>query len=219
MNAESLISDTILPLRTSDTGEEALAMMNDFYVRHLPIVNNKQLLGLISEDDILDFDAKEAVGSYSLSVTRPFVRSTDHLFEVMRLISHHHLTVIPVVDQEDNYIGLITMDDLLHYFANTLPFSDPGSIIVLEMGRQDYSLSEICRILESENAIALSTFVTSIPDSSRIQVTVKTNSQNTQTLIATFERFNYQVQASFSEANFKDTLRERFDSLMSYLNI
>ena len=87
MNAESLISDTILPLHTSDTGEDALGMMNDFYVRHLPIVNNIQLLGLISEDDILNFDVTEPVGSYSLSLHRPYVRDNDHVFEDMRLVA------------------------------------------------------------------------------------------------------------------------------------
>ena len=53
MIAEKIISTAILPLKTSDTGNDALTIMEDFFVRHLPIVNDKQLLGVISEDDIL----------------------------------------------------------------------------------------------------------------------------------------------------------------------
>ena len=219
MIAEKLISNSLIPLRTSDTGEEALGMMSDFYVRHLPIVNNQQLLGVLSEDDILDFDATEAVGSYSLSLNRPYVKYNDHIYEVMRVLAEKKLTIIPVVDGEDNYIGLITQEDLLRYFANTGSFSEPGSIIVLEISKRDYALSEISRIVESENATILSTFMTSEPDKPLIDVTLKINRQNTQSIIATFERFEYKVKATFNEAEYLDTLRDRYDALMAYLNV
>ena len=108
MTAETLLSTTILPLRTSDTGEDALAMMNDFLVRHLPVVNNEQLLGLLSEEDILNADVEEPVGSYSLSIPSTSVQLTDHIYEVMRLLADYQLTVIPVVDIDGNYAGTAT---------------------------------------------------------------------------------------------------------------
>jgi len=219
MIAENLISNSIIPLRTSDTGEEALSVMNDFYIKHLPIVNNKQLLGLISEDDILNYDIAEPVGSYRLSMRRPYARANDHIYEVMRLLAEYELTVVPVVDHEDNYIGLIAQDDLLRFFANTGAFVEPGSIVVLEMSKRDYVLSEIARIVESENAIILSSFITSTPDSTRMDVTIKINHQNIQSIIATFERFDYEIKASFNESDYVDSLRERYDALMSYLNV
>jgi CBS domain-containing protein len=219
MIAEHLISDTIVPLRTSDTGEDALSLMNDFYVRHLPIVNQDQLLGLLSEDDILDNDAQAAVGSYRLSLQRPYVRANDHLYDVMRLIAEHHLTVIPVVDEKNHYLGLIAAEDLIRHFAELGAFREPGGIVVLEMTRQDYSLAQIARIAESEGVIILSSFVQTFPDSPRIQVTIKVNRQNISGLLATFERFDFEVKASFNEVEFFDTLRERYDSLMSYLNV
>lgn len=219
MIAESLISNVIIPLRTSDTGEDALGMMEEFYIRHLPIVNNEQLLGLISEDDILDFDANEPVGSYSLSLHRPYVSAGDHIFEVMRQLAQYELTLIPVIDVDQNYLGVITMEDLLRYFAMTSSFADPGSIIVLEINKRDYSMSEIARIVESENAFILSSFVTSNPDSLKMDVTIKINRQNLQTILATFQRFDYIIKASFNEMEYYDSLKERYDSLMSYLNI
>ena len=129
MVAESLISNVIIPLRTSDTGDEALSMMDDFYVRHLPIVNNEQLLGLISENDILNFDAHEAVGSYSLSLIRPYVNAQDHIYEVMRQLAQGDLSVIPVVDDENNYLGVVTQEDLLNYF-NLLPNRNKQFVII-----------------------------------------------------------------------------------------
>jgi acetoin utilization protein AcuB len=219
MVAESLISNVILPLRTSDTGDEALSMMDDFYVRHLPIVNNEQLLGLISENDIFNFDAHEAVGSYSLSLRRPYVNAGDHIYEVMRQLAQGDLSVIPVVDDENNYLGVVTQEDLLNYFATTFSFTEPGSILVLEINKRDYSLAEVARIVESENAVILSTFITSRPESLKMEVTIKINLQNIQPIIATFQRFDYLIKASFNEAEYMDSLKDRYDSLMTYLNI
>lgn len=219
MVAESLISNVILPLRTSDTGDEALSMMDDFYVHHLPIVNNEQLLGLISENDILNFDANEPVGSYSLSLSRPYVHARDHIYEVMRQLAQGDLSVIPVVDEENNYLGVVTQENLLNYFATTFSFTEPGSIVVLEISKRDYSMAEIARIIESENAVILSTFITSRPDSLKMEVTIKINKQNIQSIIATFQRFDYVIKASFNEAEYMDSLKDRYDSLMSYLNV
>lgn len=219
MTADQLVSDSIIPLRTSDSGDDALGMMSDFFVRHLPIVNNKELLGLLSEDDILDHDAVEPVGSYSLSLPRPYVQAQDHLYEVMRMLVELHLTVIPVVDEENIYQGLITLEDLLIYFGQSMPFTEPGSILVLEMGKRDYMLSEITRIVESENATVLSAFVTSHPDTSFIEVTLKVNKQNIQSIIATLDRYDYQIKATFQEMVYADTLRDRYDALMTYLNV
>ena len=219
MTAETLISNSIIPLRTSDTGQEALEMMNDFFIRHLPIVNNKQLLGLISEDDILNYDINEPIGSYRLSLLRPYATGTDHIYEVMRLMAESQLTVIPVVNEEGDYTGLITQEDLLTYFAKTGTFTEPGSILVLEMSRRDYSLAEIARIVESESALILSSFISSHGDSARIDVTLKVNRQNVQSIIATLERFDYHVKATFNESEYVDSLKERFDALMSYLKV
>ena len=219
MTAETLISDEIIPLRTSDTGEEALGMMDDFYVRHLPIVNNKQLLGLISQDEILNYNAVEPVGSYSLSMVRPYANGKDHIYELLRLLAEYHLTLIPVVDEEENYIGVVTLEALLMHFAQTASFSEPGSILVLEMSKRDYSLAEIARIVESESAAILSSFITTNLESTRVDITIKINRQNIQSVIATFERYDYEIKASFNEADYVGSLQERYDALMSYLSI
>ncbi len=219
MIASNLLSQSIVPLKTSDSGEEALSIMSDFYVRHLPIVNNKQLLGLISEDDILEHDVSEPVGSYQLSMSRPYVHKNVHIFEVMSIMSEYNLTVIPVVDEEDNYLGLISQDDLLRFFANIGSFTEPGSILVLEMSKRDYSLSQIARIVESESAAVLSSFITTNLDSTKVDVTIKINRQEISAIKATFERFDYQIKASFQEADYFDTFKDRYDSLMSFLNV
>lgn len=219
MTADFLLSDALVPLRPSDTGSEALEVMNEFYIRHLPVVENHKLVAVISENDVLDADPEEAVGSYRVPQLPPSVYPDDHLYDVMRQLVENSLTVVPVINHEGDYVGMVTGEDLLRFFALSSTFSDPGSIVVLEMGRHDYSLAEIARIVESDNAIVLSSFVRGSTDSSKIEVTLKLNSQNIGGTIATFERFNYTVKASFNEKHLQDTLRERFDSLINYLNV
>ena len=219
MIAKTLVSNEIIPLRTSDSGNEALSIMNEFGVRHLPIVNDKQLLGLISEDDILNFDVEEAVGSYRLSTFRPYVKESDHVYEVIKVLSKQKLTLMPVINDDEEYVGLISQEDLIHYFARIGSFTESGSIVVLELNRRDYSLVEIARIVESEGAAILSSFVTSNLDSMRIDVTLKINRPDLGNIIATFNRFEYTIKATFSEEQYNDTIKERYDMLMSYLNI
>ena len=193
--------------------------MNDFYLRHLPVVTDGELKAVVSEDDILEADAMQPVGSYRLPMQPPSVFPDDHVYDVMRYLVEYKLTMVPVVKRDQEYIGMVTSEELLKFFAETSTFRDPGSIVILEMGRHDYSLAEIARIVESEGAIILSTFVRSFSDTERIEVTVKINSQSIAATLATFERFNYTVKASFNEKQLQDTLQERYDSLMNYLNV
>jgi acetoin utilization protein AcuB len=219
MTAEALISDALVPLRPTDTGEEALGIMNEFYIRHLPLVQEGQLVGMLSEDAILDADPMQEVGQYRLPAQPPSVFPDDHLYDVMKMLVEYKLTVVPVIDREGTYLGMITNEDLLRFFGESSTFRDPGSIVILEMGQQDYSLAEIARIVESEGAVILSSFVSADTDSNRIEVTIKVNSQSIAATLATFERFDYNVKASFNEKQLQDSLRERYDSLMNYLNV
>lgn len=219
MIALDLISRSILPLRTSDSGEFALSLMHEWHVKHLPIVNDDILLGVLSEDEILDHDVMEAVGSYELSMNRPFVQETDHLFEVMRVMSEFSLTIIPVIRDENTYIGMITQEDLIHYYATSFSFAEPGSIIVLEMAKSAYSLAALSQIVESENGVILSTFITADPNSSRVLVTIKINKQDISAIIAAVQRYGYEVHSTYSESDYYDVLKERYDLLMNYLDV
>ncbi|HHB78582.1 MAG TPA: CBS domain-containing protein [Saprospiraceae bacterium] len=220
MFAKQLISTELTPLKTSDTGTEALAQMNDAHVEHLPIVNHKQLLGVISEEDILGFHLDEVIGSYQLSLRKAFVLESDHLFEVMRVMGAEELTLIPVVDELNNYIGSIRMQDVLHSFSKMASFVEPGGVIVLEMQRHEYSMHEIARIVEGENAKILSFFVGTRPDSQLVDVMLKLDrNHELGGILSTFNRFGYHIKASFINDEYLDSLQDNFNSLMNYLNM
>lgn len=219
MIARELISQNIFPILTSDTGAEALQMMQVYHVKHLPIVNNEVLLGVLSEDDILIHHIDDAVGTYRLTHIRPYCYDDEHLFEVMTKLGRYKLTMIPVIDHEEKFLGVITMEYVLQYFSTQFSFSDNGSILVLESQKQDFSLAEIARIAESEDVTILASFVSHTPDDPKTFITLKLNRQDVTSLKATYERFGYIVSGAYSDAEYQDDMKDRYDALMAYLNI
>lgn len=220
MLARELIKDVVPPLRTSDTGLKALSWMEEFRVSHLPIVNNIKFLGLISYDDILSLNApSEPLGNHALSLNRPFVYENQNIYDVVKLVSRLNLTLTPVLSADEQYLGVITLPDLVSNFASIESVHDPGGIIILELNKNDYVLSEIAHIIESNDAKILSTFITSQPDSNKIELTLKINKIDLSRIIASFNRYNYVVKATYHESEHDADLQERFDSFMNYLNI
>ncbi|MFH2141413.1 MAG: CBS domain-containing protein [Bacteroidota bacterium] len=221
MLAKDLISDIVPALKTSDTGTYALHWMEVCRVSHLPIVNNEIFLGLISDNDIYDLNSpEEPLGNHKLSLYTPYANENQHVYEVIELVARMKLTIIPVLDHKKKYLGSITLHDLLQAFAKITAVEKQGSIIVLEMNINDYSLSEISRIVEENDAKILSLYIASPLESTKLDVTLKINKTDIDSIIQTFLRYNYIIQASFKEEGDLDELyQNRYDLLMRYLNV
>lgn len=221
MTANDLISQVIPSLKTSDTGQTALNWMEIFRISHLPIVNNQDFLGLISDNDIYDMNKpEEAIGNHELTLLKPYVKDNQHLFEVVGLAARLKLSVVPVLDDRNHYKGVVTTSDLVQNIAGISSMDQPGGIIVLEMVERDYSLSQIAQIVESNNVKVLSMYITSPSDSIRLEVTLKVNATDLLSVIRTFERYNYDVKTWVSTNDSIDQFySERFDLLMKYLNM
>jgi acetoin utilization protein AcuB len=221
MVAKDLISEIIPALKTSDTGQTALNWMEIFRISHLPIVNNQDFLGLISDADIYDTNQpEEPIGNHELTLLKPYVTEDQHLFEVIGLAAQLRLSVVPVLDNKNHYRGVITSSDLVRYMAGISSMDQPGGILVLELIERDYSLSQIAQIVESNNIKVLSMYITSPPDSTRLEITLKVNTTDLHALIRTFERYNYEVKTWVTSNDSIDRFySERFDLLMKYLNI
>jgi len=220
MIAKHLITDGIMPLKTSDTGKTALSWMEEYKVSHLPIVNNQEFLGLISELDIYNLNSfDEPLGNHKLSLKHPYVFENQHIYDVLKLVNEQSLSLVPVLNGEGNYLGSINLQNLIKYFALSLSVDNPGGIIVLEMTYNDYSLTELAKIVEENDAKILSTFLLNHEDSTRLDVFLKINKVDISSILKTFERYNYFVKASYGEEDDNEDLRERYNSLMNYLNV
>jgi acetoin utilization protein AcuB len=220
MIAAELISDIIPPLKTSDTVQKALERMSEFKLYHLPIVNESQFLGLVSEDELIEVrDQQTPIGTLSLSIINPFVFEESHIYDVIRLFNQLQLSLVPVLDSNKNYIGVVSINNLLEYTANTYAVKEPGGIVVLSISNRNNSLAHMAQIVEADNAQILSSYVSSFPDSTRLEVTLKINKTELSGIIASFERYDYEVKAVFNNTQNDDGSTDRFNSFMNYLNV
>jgi len=220
MRAIDLITDEIPPLTHSDTGEKALSWMEEFKVSHLPVLKLGNFVGVISESDILDkMDLEKSLDELFQHLPRPYVISTDHIYQILSRISELKLSVIPILDDKENYIGCTTVQHLMSLIANTGSIKENGGILVLEMAHCDYSMAQIGQIVESNDAKILSSYIMSSPDSTSIEVTLKINKIELDRIIRTFERYDYIIKASFQKSVYQEDLNYRYDALMNYLNL
>lgn len=219
MLAQDLIVDDIPPLKLTDTGETALRWMDDFRVAHLSVVDNNRYLGTISDSDILGMtDIDEPLQAYRELFNPVFITQYQHIFEVVKVINDHHLSIVPVLDKDESYKGSITVYQLMKIIADMPVANSPGGIIVLELNQHDYSLQNIAGIIEENEAKILGTFITSHSDSTKIQLTIKVNRVDINAIINSLERHEYHITYFHDNGNGQLDLRDRFDALMNYLN-
>jgi len=219
MLAIDLITDTVPPLRITDTGTKALSWMDEFKVRHLPVVKSNQYLGLISESDILDLNTPDKpLDEHKLSLPRPFSTKYQHIYEIIKIMSSLNLSLIPVLDEE-RYIGNIPLTNLFYQFSKMSAIEDIGSVIVLELNVNDYSISEIGQIVESNDAKILSSYITSHSNSTKLELTIKINKSNISDIEQTFARYDYTIKASYQDDDDDDDFKDRLEFFMNYINI
>lgn len=218
MRAIELITEDIPPLMHTDTGEKALRWMDEFKVSHLPVLKNGNFVGVLSESDVLDkMDIVQTLDKLFDHLPRPYVYANAHIYEVLSKLSEHRVSVLPILDESENYLGCTSIYHLLTVIANTGSIKEAGGIIVLEMNHVDYSMAQIAQIVESNNAKILSSYIMSSPDSTKLDVTLKINKIELTSIIRTFERYDYVIKASFQRSEADDDIQQRYDALMNFL--
>lgn len=219
MLARELITDEIPPLKLSDSIGRAIQWMDEFKVAHLPVVKNGELLGIVSEMELIDQGTSDkTISKANPELVKASVSENKHIFDVVKAISEQKLSVIPVLGENNRYLGAISLARLMNAIADMAFVKEQGSIIILEMNINDYTLSEIAQIAESNDARILGMFVTAHSDSTKMHLTIKVNRTEIGALLSTFERYSYNVTASYDQGEVKEDLKNRYDALMNYLN-
>lgn len=220
MLAQELISTIVPVLHPMDTGAKALRLMNEYHLTQLPIVVDSKYLALVEEEDVMDWeDPDQLLETSPNHAFKPAIMEGAHFFEALKLFYDQKLSVLPVVSKDNEYLGLITKDNLLAILAQLNGVKETGGLLVLEVEPRDYSLSEIARIAESNDVTLLSVNTITNPNTGKLEVLLKTNRQELHGLVATFERFNYVIKYMFSEELEEDLLKKNYDLLMNYISM
>jgi acetoin utilization protein AcuB len=218
MLTRDLISNTIPYLHKSDTVYHALQLMNDYHVAHLPVVENESFLGIISEEQLLQSDEEAALTDLQFTDGTTSVQANEHFLKAIQTAVVNKLSIVPVVE-EKQLVGIVTYNDLLRNASEFMSLNQPGALIVLEMDSRNYSFTEINRIVESNDAQITQLNTYTDPETGIVQITIRVNKLEVSDLLATFQRYEYNVKYYFGEELYENELKTNYDNLMNYLKI
>ncbi len=218
MLTRELETQSLPYLHLTDKVYQALQLMNDNHVTHLPIVEGEKYSGLISEDDLLQADNDHAeLNSLQQSFANPFVKGSEHFLKALQVAADNGLSVVPVVNEEGELISTVAYNDLLKQASEFMSLNEPGGLIVLEMDSNQYSFNEISKLVETNDAQITQLNTSNDPETGIMQVTIRINKPEVSDIVATFQRYEYNVKYFFGEELYTNELRSNYDNLMNYL--
>ena len=220
MLTRELESQTLPYLHLTDKVYQALQLMNDNHVTHLPIVEADKYIGLISEEDLLQAENDNAeLQTLQQSFANPSVKGDEHFLKAVQVAAENGLSVVPVLGDDNELIGTVVYNDLLKHASEFMSLNEPGGLIVLEMESNQYSVNEISKLVETNNAQITQLNTTNDAETGLMQVTLRINKPEVSDIVATFQRYEYNVKYFFGEELYTNELRSNYDNLMNYLKI
>ena len=221
MIAKELINQMIPPLKVTDTAAYAIVWMEEFRTKELPVVKNGKFLGLINGDQILDLnDDTKKIEELTIGCADCFVHDTQFFYDILKIAVENSIELVGVVDDNNEFVGVITIQDTITAFAQTTPVQAAGSVVVLSMKSSDYSLAELGRLVEENNGRILSSSLKQdVGDREMVKVTLKINLQDISAIVATFERFEYKIISRFQDHKVTETDKDKIDELLKFLDI
>jgi acetoin utilization protein AcuB len=221
MISKQLYKSSLPPLKCTESGTDALFYMDEYKVSFLPVLSDQQYLGLICETDIFSLsDPDSPLCDQKIPYKFFYISEHQHVFDAIKIMATEKIPILPVLDEKRNFMGCINFTNLTEHFGKFTAFDSPGAVLILELNQNDYVLSQIAQIVESQDAKILSLYVSSERDSTKMELTIKVNKREIQSMIKTFNRYNYIIKETFSaDEEIYNDLLDRYNSLMNYLNI
>jgi acetoin utilization protein AcuB len=206
-------------LNTADKFYTVLQFMDDYEVQHLPVEVDGKFAGLVAKADLLDENDASTVATLENQLAREAVFEDAHFTEAIKIAVRHQLSIIPVITRGQKLTGAIHMNELLRAVSVFMSVEEPGGMIVLEMDKRHFSFGEISRLIETNDAYVTQLNTSVEPETGMITVTLKINKHEISDIVATFQRYEYNVLYYFGEQAYENELKQNYDLLMAYLKI
>lgn len=219
MLVKDLSFEALPQLKLSDRVYQVLSMMQEHHVMDLAVTNDGKLAGLVNENTLLDVDDELSIGEMPQPLGNYSVKEDEHFLKAFALASAHHLSVVPVVDKDNNFVGAIESSTLSEYVAGFLQLQDPGALIVLEIDSNQYSFGEITKIVEANDARITQLNTRPVRERNALEITIRINKLEVSDIVSSFQRYDYLVKYYFGEELYTNELKENYENLMNYLNI
>lgn len=218
MTLSQYIINDIKPLTVDASVKDLQQLFNQLTFSHVPISQDNVYLGCISETDAHCFDNTKHITNYKYALEGFFVRRTTNWLDVLEAFAQNSSNIMPVLDKDNTYLGYYELNDIIGLFNETPFFSEPGGVLIVEKGQNDYALSEVCQIVESNNGKLLGAFVSKI-ENDLAQITLKISNVTLNDVLQSFRRYGYNVVSGHDDDSYIENLKERSEYLNKYLNI
>jgi acetoin utilization protein AcuB len=214
-----LLSTSLPSLKPDDTVSTAIDLMAEYYVKQLPVLEDEKFVGLVFEDDLMNRDDQVQLMTIADHFSKVSVHGEMHFLDAVQTATDYHLSLVPVVEKDNEFAGVILAADLLRQLSNITGAGDPGGLIVLELEQRNFSFAEISKLIETNDAQITQLNTSWDNVSGSLLVTIKVNKFEISDIVATFQRYDYQVKYYFGEELYENELKDNYDHLMNYLSI
>ena len=219
MNITDYISQDITPLTLQSTVKSAQKLCKEVPISHFPVVENGKLIGSFPESDVRTIENKNReLKEYSYLLDTFFTNEKTTLLDLITLFADNDCNIIPVLNEAKNYIGYYELSDILDAFADSPFLHNESETIIIEKNLDEYSMSEISQIVESNSAKLLGLYISS-QSIDKVKVTLKIISKEMNEIIQTFRRYNYNVVTIHQDDSYLEDLKNRSDYLKKYLEM
>jgi acetoin utilization protein AcuB len=219
MLASQLIDNGFPSLDLFDKAGFALQLMDEYDIQHLPVRSEEKLVGLVAKDDLLDTDEDSPVAAVQDAFLSVSVKGEEFFLSALRKIAEQELSVLPVVNEQTELIGIISSRALLKKISLFIGNEEKGGVIVLQTEKRNFSFGEVNRLVETNDAYITQVNTYTEADTGWVIITIRVNKTEISDIVATFQRYDYIVRYYFGEESYANELRENYQHLLSYLNI
>lgn len=219
MLATQLINSGFPSVHLTDSASLALQLMEDYDVQHLPVLSEEKYMGLVSKSDLLDLSEEQSISAESAYILPYSIKGEEHFLTALKLAAEKEITLVPVINDQSELLGVISITDLLYRLSNFLGNNEPGGIIVLEISKRNFSFGEISRLVETNDALITQCNTFTEPETGLVIITLKINKIEISAIVATFQRYEYIVRYYFGEEQYSNELKDNYNHLLAYLNV
>ena len=215
---DSYINNEIKPISHTDAIAEAQEVFVEFPYSHFPVTEEGVYIGCVSKEAIEFLNPDASVNESRFNFQRFFVRSGMIWLDVLEVFAKNEANLLPVLDEKNNYLGYYELEDVIRFLHETPFLKEEGGIIIVEREVDQFSMSQVAQIVESNNAKILGLFISNIANG-KVEITIKISQSGLNDIIQTFRRYEYEIISEHQEDSYLNALKERSDYLDKYLNI
>lgn len=218
MALNQFIINDLRPSSIDSKISDLQGLFNQLTYSHIPIQKEGVFMGCLSETDVYCFEAQQTVNDVQYAMEGFFVRAQDSWLDVLEAFAQNEANIMPVLDNNNAYLGYYELTDIISLFNKTPFFAEPGHVVIVEKGYNDMTFSEISQIVESNNAKLLGAFISNL-ENDRAQITIKVSNCSLNDIVQSFRRYSYTIVSGHEEDRFLEILKERSNYLNKYLNL